>query len=289
MSTTNRVIKSILLPVDLSPASENVIRFMEALKKLGPIRVYLQHVIEAKIIERPAAGFNVIDLINDLESKAREKLEEYKKRLEKAGFQPEIIEIEVGEPAEKIALAAQKLDVSMIIMGYKGRGFLKKRLLGSVTEEIVNACVKPTLVVKWVEHEKSFTVNPIIAALKLEGTLDEKVLAYATDLASRLGSKLVLFHVVGEKEDRRRVEEKLGELAGSIAKEGVNVEAIIWSGTPWIEIINAARVLQAGLVVIGNDECHEGLGIQDIIKDFLRGSTAENVLRRSEAPVLVVK
>ena len=280
--------RKILVPLDLSRNSELVVETVEQLCSCKPEKIYLMHVIEAKLVERPVAGFDASKLVKELEKQAMEKLEEYKKRLESRGASVEILEVEVGDPAEEIVIAATKVSANMIVMGYKGKGFLKRKLLGSVADEVLEACAKPVLIVKWVEASRMKSLSPIIATVKLGDPLDEKIIAYGEELAKALGSKLILFHVMMDGEDRRRVEEELGSIAGAIASRGVDVEAIVWSGTPWVEILNAAKSVDAGLIIVGNDECREKIDFKDILFDFIRGSTVENVVRRALSSVLVV-
>ncbi len=282
------LIRKILVPLDLSRNSDLVIEAVEQLCSCKPEKIYLMHVIEARLVERPVAGFDAGKLVKNLEEQAMEKLEEYKRRLESKGASVDVLEVEVGDPAEEIIIAATKVGANMIVMGYKGRGFLKRKLLGSVADEVLEACAKPVLIVKWIESSKAKSLSPIIATVKLGDPLDEKIIAYGEELAKALSSKLILFHVMMNGEDRRRVEGELGSIAGAIASRGVDVEAIVWSGTPWVEILNAAKSVDAGLIIVGNDECREKIDFKDILFDFIRGSTVENVVRRALSSVLVV-
>lgn len=53
-----------------------------------------------------------------------------------------------GHPAENIAQSAKELGVDMIIMGNRGRGGLKKLILGSVSNAVMQEAQASVLVVK---------------------------------------------------------------------------------------------------------------------------------------------
>jgi universal stress protein A len=74
------------------------------------------------------------------------------------------------------------------------------------------------------------------------------------------------------------------ELAGMRAKvpAGVPVDTVIEDGHPWPTICDYAKEQQAELIVIAS---HGYTGL----KRMLLGSTAEQVVRHAECPVLVVK
>jgi nucleotide-binding universal stress UspA family protein len=74
------------------------------------------------------------------------------------------------------------------------------------------------------------------------------------------------------------------ELAGIIrgVAPGIEVEAIVRVGKPWKEILDTAREREADLVCLGNS----GHGA---VERWLLGSTAGNVVRHSDVPVLIVR
>ncbi|MBZ4421062.1 universal stress protein [Myxococcus sp. RHSTA-1-4] len=109
------------------------------------------------------------------------------------------------------------------------------------------------------------------------------------------GARLHLVHVlpanVPEKlEDvmERQAEMKLESLRRQVHKEarqrgikGVEVTALVRRGEPFVEIIRASRTLEADLIVLGRHGRRP-------LRDMFIGSTAERVIRKGEAPVLVV-
>lgn len=125
-------------------------------------------------------------------------------------------------------------------------------------------------------------------------------LKYAEQFAKQLGAGLILVHVVErvwyphdweytpvlegnigpvalEKEARVR----LTALASEV-KATVPVTPHVRSGTPWNEIVLAAKEYKADLIIIGT---HGRTGLKHIVM----GSTAERVVRHAHCPVLVVR
>jgi len=58
------------------------------------------------------------------------------------------VDVEIGDPADEILLAAKKLDVDLIVVGYKGYGKEGRFLLGSVTDKVVRYAGVSVLVVR---------------------------------------------------------------------------------------------------------------------------------------------
>ena len=127
----------------------------------------------------------------------------------------------------------------------------------------------------------------------------KKALQYAMPLARQHQAALTLLYVLqppgfvaGEfagldysrlEDDQSTCEEE--RLAGLIAAEvrdKVLAETLVRAGMPVVEILEAAKVLPADLIVIST---HGRTGL----KHVLLGSVAEDVVRRAPCPVLVVR
>jgi nucleotide-binding universal stress UspA family protein len=56
--------------------------------------------------------------------------------------------VETGAPATKLAELAGRLEVDLVVVGHRGRGAMKRMLLGSVADRLVQICPKPVTVVR---------------------------------------------------------------------------------------------------------------------------------------------
>lgn len=108
-------------------------------------------------------------------------------------------------------------------------------------------------------------------------------IARAAQLAALHGARLAVVHVLPEEldVDHNQVADALRGHAGRFA-DAVACEISVRRGTVAAEIIAEAVAREADLVVVG---AHGG----DWLADLFLGSTAENVVRLSTVPVLLVK
>jgi len=132
----------------------------------------------------------------------------------------------------------------------------------------------------------------------------KKALAYALSFAKQYKARLVGLHVIdqrweeqardafaaigqdaiqtvrqGYEEEARRI---LQEVADVAAQAGIAVETRIVTGLPFEEIVRVGRELPADIIIMGT---HGRTGVSHA----LLGSVAENVVRNSPCPVLVVR
>ncbi len=84
------------------------------------------------------------ELQNKLASIAHDLLEESKKSLEKDGINVKTV-VKWGKPAEEILKTTEEEGADLIVIGCRGK-HLSKRLLGSVSDEVVERAKVPILV-----------------------------------------------------------------------------------------------------------------------------------------------
>jgi len=137
----------------------------------------------------------------------------------------------------------------------------------------------------------------------LDGSsLAEQVLPYATEVAQRFGSRVVLLQVIhlpasfaaaAAQGGEKILAEEVGRLAGearaylegvaaSLREKGLEVEAAALEGTPSETIVTYARENEVDLIAIGTHG-RKSLG------RLIFGSVADYVLKHSSIPVLTVK
>jgi nucleotide-binding universal stress UspA family protein len=123
--------------------------------------------------------------------------------------------------------------------------------------------------------------------------------AHALAVASAAGSELHFLHVVEEfsywesfnlkhfpsqdvfEELESNARIALADLARDVGP-GASATTLVRHGKPFLEIIRAARELDADMLVIGSHG-------QSGLSETLFGSTAEKVVRKAPCPVLVVR
>jgi nucleotide-binding universal stress UspA family protein len=83
-----------------------------------------------------------------LERQARELLDEQVRRVEEAGGTVEEGHLRMGRADEEIVDLAQSIGAGMIVMGSRGRGRIRRALMGSVSESVVRHAHCPVTIVR---------------------------------------------------------------------------------------------------------------------------------------------
>ncbi len=126
-----------------------------------------------------------------------------------------------------------------------------------------------------------------------------QALEYAIGLASKLGARLTLLHVIqplplagvdmGVTLPYTYIQDLEAEIANSmqaylerVTAAGLEGEIAVVHGVPFQEILETAKTQQVDLIVMGT---HGRTGLQHV----LLGSVAEKVVRLAPCPVLVVR
>jgi universal stress protein A len=132
----------------------------------------------------------------------------------------------------------------------------------------------------------------------------KETIKYAAGLAALTGANMRILHVFQIPEYpaafyhgfylerdtvKRHVETAKGEanaqlslIAEELRSKGLSADPLLRSGNPYEEIVNAAKELGVGLIVIGS---HGYTGLERL----LLGSTADRVVQYAPCPVFVVK
>lgn len=207
----------------------------------------------------------------------------------------------VGQPADVILDTAARVDADLIVMGTQGLGGVRKWLVGSTTERVLRRTQTPVFAVPPAGNDSvrpgdaaSGTIGPVLAATDFSDT-SIRALRWAADLAGRIGSALLLVHVIEpiavaphletflEDADQARVagaRARMDDLARQFSA-AVRCESLVERGRPADAIASIADQRRAGLIVMGLAGSQGLLGARP-------GSVAYRVLSLSNAPVLVV-
>ncbi len=238
------------------------------------------------------------------EREGRRILDEQVNKIENVGGAVAQSHLRMGGAAEEVIDLAEELQTGLIVLGSRGRGRIRRALMGSVSDSVVRHAHCPVLVVRW--KPVAFPAKILLAT---DGSEEADLAAQsAADLAARTGSELHVTHVgkvlshggvgvkasyVGvevdplpagpqealDKESKELLEAQLARMG----EAGVTVtEAHLMSGRADEEIIFLAEGVEADLVVVGS----RGLGG---IRRARLGSVSDSVVRHAHCPVLVVR
>jgi nucleotide-binding universal stress UspA family protein len=232
---------------------------------------------------------------------ARKTLDDAVGRIEASGGDVAQAHLEVGGASEEIVALAEELGAGLIVMGNRGRGGVRRALMGSVSDSVVRHAHCPVMVVR---------AEPIVFPAKIlvasDGSREaELASSTAADLAERTGSELHVVYVEhmphvfyespgattldpdlerrmqegAEEEAKTRLNEQVqrareagGEVAGAHARVG----------RPDAEIVGLAEELGARLIVLGS----RGLGP---LRSALMGSVSHSVVHHARCSVMVVR
>lgn len=197
--------------------------------------------------------------------------------------------LRIGSPAEVIVSMAEEQKADLIVMGARGLGSVKERLLGSVSHRILTLAPCATLI-----------VNGPVKAMKqillpLEGLSDAEAAVRFLQLKPfHEAVELTLLTVLtsteppwpGDAAGAAAATEKLEEQAAYIDGVAERLRAIGYQahgvavvGTPSIMILQQATTLRSDLILMGTR------GRKGITR-FVLGSVSHEVLHKMPCPVL---
>jgi len=291
--------KRMLVPLDGSELSEIVFPYAEELAGRLDLEVILLHVHSSE--EREAAPLYQAYIEHKVDILKSQSEEVLKKTGAGAKRTPVKVRGEVtsGYPAEEILRYADENNIDLILMATHGRSGIKRWVMGSVAEKVLQASKAPIWLVrakvsaesihdKWPKGE---TLVP------LDGSeLSEAVLPYVKTLAKQQGAESMNVVLFGVSEPLVEsgyyipdVPMKMDDLKKYLAKEerqlkdaGLSVRSEVRKGRPAEQIIKYAREKPFNLIVMSTHG-RSGLG------RWVFGSVADKVLHTASSPILLVK
>jgi len=253
------------------------------LKNAGLKKVILLHVVDVLRDQGLAPMF---------ERNARDKIEEYAAFVRELELEAETAVV-VGDIRKTIAELAEKEDVDCIVMGATTRGIIKGRLLGRTTEYIARKSKRMLLIEKYdalKEGKKVYekacraTFSRVLVPLDFS----KEALRAVEQLSgfSGITREAVLIHVIDDIEDLDLLDEQIERALGELKKigeqlTGIDIRCRVVEGVPSEEINKLAEIEEVTLIML----TARGKGG---IRELLLGSTAENVLRKTTRPVLLI-
>lgn len=179
-----------------------------------------------------------------------------------------------GIADDRIVERGQQADI--LVLGRDGQAAAHRTgLIGSTVNGVIRKSAKPSLVVP----AGAQLAGPILLAF--DGSPGSRVGAkLAVGIATRLGEPI---HVFVDSKDKGRAIARFDEVRGLVGSLDVPVREISSTlGRPDVKIVDSAREVRAGLVVMG------AYGRNRITEYFL-GSNSSAVVRTSSVAVLLAR
>ncbi|MDE2489792.1 MAG: universal stress protein, partial [Elusimicrobia bacterium] len=182
-----------------------------------------------------------------------------------------------GEPAQALARLARDRRSDLIVVGTHRRKGASRLMFGSVSEAVARRCPCPVLVVPAVPRP----IRRVLAPVHAEPYARRGLLAAAL-VARAYKARLTVLHVATEPvfgpNPGRLLNARIAELPAEIRRD-VKPEAEIREGDVVDEILRAERGRDL-LVLVAHRK--------SLLGDWILGTTAERVLRRTRVPLLIV-
>lgn len=282
-------LERIICPIDLTPESEESLRYAVALARAYEAKLMLCHCGgEGEKSRRSSGAFD-------------DALVRHLGMTDFAHLDWEGLVLEGDDPGAAIAREASECRADLIVMRSRRRPFAAA-LLGSTAERVCRTAPCSVLVTH--PHQREW-VGASAGDICLERVLvahdfsdrSELGLQYGALLAVKFGAELYLLHILrGPERDAPELAwvegtaeglyhssvRRLGEaVTGEFGAAG-KVRPVVLRGRPYEEILTYARENEVDLICMGADGVDRG-------PRALFGSNVDRVLRQAPCPVLVAR
>ena len=136
------LLRHVLFPTDFSEIAERASTFVTYLASKGASRVTLLNALDVPGHAAYPPGYQEWG-----EAAARELLENWRQRLQQAGVQQVETRFDPNHPIPAILAVLKTQDISIIVMGTQGKGFIQEIFLGSVAHNISRLAPCPVLLI----------------------------------------------------------------------------------------------------------------------------------------------
>jgi nucleotide-binding universal stress UspA family protein len=295
----------LLVPLDGSPLGEAALPWAACLARARGLSVVLARVIRWPFLvaDGMTGAFLSTDLyaqiVDDERQAATAYLDPLRRRLADEGLEVST-SIREGEPAEELLDLADELGAYAIVMATRGRGGLARLANENLADRVLQHATAPVLLVRARDDEPAEPPTLGRLLVPLDGSpLAERALDVAREVAAPdatlvltravpvdqdLAAGRTTLTVVDEEETQRvaaEAEEYLRGVRDELARDSRSVETDVRVGETGEEILAAAHERATDLIVMAT---HGRTGPAR----WLLGSVADQVVRHSQCPVLLV-
>jgi nucleotide-binding universal stress UspA family protein len=293
--------RKLLFAVDFSPYTEKLLGCAGELAQYGLNEVALLYVLESK--KHADYGDQKNPAFEAEKNEAEEHLDKLADELAAEGMKVTRL-LKHGSPAPVIVDTAREEDADLIFLGARGKGFINRAILGSVSERVTKLADRSVMIqhCRVTKDEGGYSCEN--ACTSLFGNIlmacdfskyADSVKPLLMDLASTFCTPITLLHVVEGKSDmgyepldkykkEQATEQmsKLEDLSYELGNYCKSVKMDIVNGSTPSAILAYAEEMDASLVILG------AFGGRGASADLL-GSVTEKVMRKSDRPVLILK
>lgn len=136
------LLRHLLFPTDFSETAQGALEVLQELGPRGVAKVSLLHALDVPGGFEYPPGFQELAV-----AQAEGQLADWAGKLRQAGI-PEVQTVfDPGRPLPAILRALETEDISLILMGTQGKGFLKELFLGSVAHNVARLAPCPVLLI----------------------------------------------------------------------------------------------------------------------------------------------
>jgi nucleotide-binding universal stress UspA family protein len=139
---STEMLRHILFPTDFSATAARALEYVVALAKKGLGQVTLINVLEVPGEDAFPPGYQEFTM-----AAARDLLGQWQQRLLNAGIPIVKERLDSGHPIPAILEILKTQDISLIVMGTQGKGFIKEIFLGSVAHNVARLAPVPVLLI----------------------------------------------------------------------------------------------------------------------------------------------
>uniref|UniRef100_A0A7C5AKL8 Universal stress protein n=1 Tax=Desulfobacca acetoxidans TaxID=60893 RepID=A0A7C5AKL8_9BACT len=134
------LLRHVLLPTDFSDIADRAAMVLEHLASRGLARVTVVNALDVPGGEAYPPGFQEMAV-----AQAQSQLAAWEERLRQAGIPQVDTVFDPGRPLPAVLKLLEKEDISLIVMGTQGKGFVREIFLGSVAHNVARLAPCPVL------------------------------------------------------------------------------------------------------------------------------------------------
>ena len=149
-------LKNIVVATDFGDAADVALTYGRGLARAFSATLHVVHVVDdvaSRAASMAAYGIDFVQLQQDVEQSAREKLESLFSDEDRAQLHATAVVLTSGSPAVAITEYAKDTGANLIIVGSQGRGPIAHLFIGSVAERVSRLASCPVLLVHHPERD----------------------------------------------------------------------------------------------------------------------------------------